>query len=236
MKTKKSLILASLIALILSACGAEATATPSQEELLNEVYTVVAMTNAAAATPTPQSMPTASLIPTVTLISSLPTATLFKSVVNPTSVSSCDSSMYLSDVTIPDGTVLEPDEEFTKTWSLQNTGTCAWTTSYSLIYYSGNSMSGSATALASAVSSGGNISVSVDLVAPSTAGSYTGYWRLQNASGVSFGEAVYVQITVAGSTSTPTATEEDESTSTPTTEPTETPIPTETPEPTATSA
>jgi len=52
-------------------------------------------------------------------------------------------------------------------------------------------------------------------------------------SDVSFGEAVYVQIVVSGSTATPTATDEDESyTSTPTaeamstTEPTATTVPT----------
>jgi hypothetical protein len=230
MISKKSLIILSLIAVMLNACGAEATATPSQEEIMNQVYTVVAMTNAVTATSIPQPTSTAAFMPTVTLISILPTATLFQGIVNPTSVSSCDSSVYLSDVTIPDGTTMSPDEEFTKTWSLQNTGTCTWTTSYSMIYYSGNSMSGSATALPSAVSPGGSIEVSVDLAAPSSAGTYTGYWRLQNASGVTFGEAVYVQIVVSGSTATPTPTstsDEDEAyTSTPTTEPTYTPTPT----------
>jgi hypothetical protein len=101
-------------------------------------------------------------------------------------------------------------------------------------------MSGATTELTDAVSSGGSLNVSVDLVAPSTAGTYTGYWRLQNASGVSFGEVVYVQIVVSGSTATPTATDVDESyTITPTAEATSTtaltvtPIPTETPIPTA---
>lgn len=90
------------------------------------------------------------------------------------------------------------------------------------------------------MSSGGSASISVELIAPTTAGSYTGYWRLQNASGVSFGEAIYVQIVVSGSTATttytPTATSEEEATSTPTptTEPTSTTEPTATPEPTET--
>ncbi|MBI2332298.1 MAG: hypothetical protein HYU84_09110, partial [Chloroflexi bacterium] len=136
----------------------------------------------------------------------------------------------------PDGTVLTPGSAFTKTWSLQNTGSCDWTTSYSIVFYSGNSMSGATTALSAAVSPGGSTDVSVSLTAPSTSGSYTGYWRLQNASGTSFGEAVYVQIAVSGSTPTPTSTStatdesEEEATSTPTstTSPTETPVPTAT--------
>ncbi len=40
--------------------------------------------------------------------------------------SSCDKAQFVSDVTIPDGTVMSPGQKFTKTWSLKNVGTCAW--------------------------------------------------------------------------------------------------------------
>jgi hypothetical protein len=251
MKTNKLITVLFACALLISACGTDevaATAPVDEAISIEQSYTAAAITlnsqftQAAQATSTPLPVSAPTLFPTVTLISSLPTATLFQTILNTSSsaATGCDNSVYLSDVTIPDGTTLTPSESFTKTWSLQNTGSCAWTTSYSIIYYSGNSMSGSATALTDAVSSGGSIDVSVDLVAPSSAGTYTGYWRLQNASSVSFGEAVYVQIVVSGSTATPTYVDVDESfTSTPTTEatsttaPTVTPIPTETPIPTA---
>lgn len=248
MYAKTFIVILSAIAFLLSACSTDASAAPAEEGIsVEQVYTAAALTLAsqyqaaqATSTPLPVSMPT--MFPTVTLISNMPTATLFQTILNTANnASSCDSSVYLSDVTIPDGTTLAPGEAFTKTWSLQNAGTCAWTTSYAIAYYSGNSMSGAKTVLSEAVSSGGSINTSVELVAPSSTGSYTGYWRLQNASGVSFSEAVYVQIVVSGSTSTPTATDEDESyTSTPTaeatstTEPTATTEPTSTPEPTAT--
>jgi hypothetical protein len=259
MKANKMLFLLIASALVLSSCDTEVTQTPSDEVMFDGIYTAAAMTSVAqsnqpiqsTATPLPTSTPK-TISPTVTLIGILPTATLFQTILNTTSgVASCDNSAYLSDVTIPDNTIITSGESFTKTWSLQNIGTCAWTTSYSIAYYSGNLMSGSATALSDAVSSGGSLNVSVGLVAPSTAGTYTGYWRLQNANGVSFGEAVYVQIVVSGSTATPTATDVDESyTSTPTaeaisaiaptTEPTSTPVPTtaptNTPEPAATEA
>ena len=81
-------------------------------------------------------------------------------------------------------------------------------------------MSGSTTALSSALSSGGQLDVSVEMVAPSTTGTYTGYWRLQNAAGTSFGQSIFVQIVVSDSASTitptPTATNSEASyTSTP---------------------
>ena len=248
MKTKNTLTLFLLLALVLSACGAEATASPVEEASLDTVYTSVAMTLAAQpveSTSTPQPAATSTNIPIATLIN-LPTATSGVSLISASSgVTSCDNSVYLSDVTIPDGTVLTPGATFTKTWSMQNTGTCTWSTSYSIVFYSGNAMSGVTTALSESVSPGGSINISVELAAPSAAGSYTGYWRLQNASETSFGEAVYVQIVVSGNTATPTATTTSETTSytstpttapTATTEPTSTTAPTNTPEPTATTA
>ena len=189
-----------VFALVLSACSGEGESL-ADETTVNGVYTQVALTLSAQPTVvTPTSAPTLTLVPTTTLIPTvLRTATSA-----PVSSSSgggavgCDNSAYLSDVTIPDGTVITPGSTFTKTWSLQNTGSCEWTTSYSIVFYSGNAMSGVSTSLSEAVSSGGSASISVELTAPTTTGSYTGYWRLQNASEVSFGEAVYVQIVVSG--------------------------------------
>jgi hypothetical protein len=37
-----------------------------------------------------------------------------------------DRSIFLSDVTIPDGTVVSPSARFTKTWEVQNVGTVPW--------------------------------------------------------------------------------------------------------------
>ena len=252
MKTKSTLTLFLLLAYVLSACSAEATSTPVEEVSLDTVYTSVALTLVAqpvGATVTPSAISTPTKAPIATLIS-LATSTPFVNLVSSSSSGvsgavGCDNAIYLSDVTIPDGTVLTPDSTFTKTWGLQNAGTCTWSTSYSIVFYSGSAMSGVTTALSDSVSPGASDSISVDLTAPSTAGTYTGYWRLQNASGTSFGEAVYVQIVVSGSTATPTFTPTESSettsyTSTPTiapsatTAPTATTEPTETPEPTAT--
>ena len=53
---------------------------------------------------------------------------------------------FVKDVTIPDGTQLSAGEVFTKTWRLQNRGTCTWTPDYMLVYTSGDQM-GSTTAV-----------------------------------------------------------------------------------------
>ncbi|MCK4962944.1 MAG: hypothetical protein KAS19_10675, partial [Anaerolineales bacterium] len=101
----------------------------------------------------------------------------------------CDRAAYVKDVTIPDGTDLAPGDNFTKTWRLKNTGTCTWTSGYSLIFDHGDSMGGPASKqlTAGTVAPGQTADVSVDLTAPNTPGTYKGYWKLRNPSGVVFG-------------------------------------------------
>jgi len=126
--------------------------------------------------------------------------------VNPGTQGGCDSAAFVSDVTIPDGTVLAPGAAFTKTWRIQNAGTCTWNTSYAVVFVSGTQMGGASPQLLTAdVAPGSSVDISVAMTAPATAGSYTGYWQLKNAAGVTFAQSFYVQIQV-GSGATPTAT------------------------------
>ena len=123
------------------------------------------------------------------------------------SVSSCNDSAYVSDVTIPDNTVMAPGASFVKTWALQNIGTCTWDTSFKLVFVSGDQMGSASTNLASSVAPSQQVQVSVSLTAPTTAGTYKGYWRLADDTGTGFGESVTVVIVVSSSlTSTPTGT------------------------------
>jgi len=138
--------------------------------------------------------------------------------------SGCDRAQFIADVTIPDGTVMAPGQSFTKTWRLKNVGTCTWTTSYQLIFDSGEKMGGpDSAAFTKSVAPGQTIDISVNLVAPATAGTYRGYWKFKNASGVPFGigtsgtKSWWVEIKVSGTpvTSTPGPTSTPGATSTP---------------------
>ena len=52
-------------------------------------------------------------------------------------VSTCHSSAFVADVTVPDDTVFNPGDDFDKTWRIQNTGTCSWDDGYNLVFVSG---------------------------------------------------------------------------------------------------
>jgi len=122
-------------------------------------------------------------------------------------VSACDKAAFVSDVTIPDGTILAGGTAFTKTWRLQNVGTCTWTTSYKLVFAGGDflGVSGSAFNLPTSVAPGGTIDLSLNLTAPITSGNFISYWKLRNASGTDFGvgasgtSAFLVSININGS-------------------------------------
>jgi hypothetical protein len=105
-------------------------------------------------------------------------------------------------VTIPDGTLINPSEVFTKTWRLKNVGTCTWTPEYDVVFYGGAQMSGVTMQIPGYVAPGQSVDVAVTFTAPSSAGHHTGYWLLRNANGGLFGtgtnadETFYVDIYV----------------------------------------
>ena len=88
----------------------------------------------------------------------------------------CYNAAYVSDVTIADGTVLAPGEEFVKTWKFQNTGSCDWSEDFWIAYSNGEDMDGDDTDIDEDATAGDTASISVSLVAPDDEGTYTGYW------------------------------------------------------------
>ncbi|HZM24287.1 MAG TPA: NBR1-Ig-like domain-containing protein [Anaerolineales bacterium] len=103
----------------------------------------------------------------------------------------------------PDGALLQPGEYFWKTWTLLNTGTCTWDSSYKLIFWSGELMGGLISyPLPIEVLPNEQKDISIYLKAPDTDGTFTGYWQLQTPWNANFGvglsrEPFYVQVVVS---------------------------------------
>ncbi|HUH97188.1 MAG TPA: NBR1-Ig-like domain-containing protein, partial [Anaerolineales bacterium] len=126
--------------------------------------------------------------------------------------SGCNRAQFVADVTVPDGTVINPGATFSKTWRLKNVGTCTWTTSYSLIFDTGYQMGGpNSINLPQSVAPGQTTDLTITLTAPTSPGSYRGYWKFKDNYGVPFGigwagtKSWWVDITVSA-TSALTAT------------------------------
>jgi hypothetical protein len=91
---------------------------------------------------------------------------------------------------------MDPEEEFTKTWTLLNSGTCSWYSGYQLVFISGYQMDGdSPQYISSEISPGESVTFSIEMEAPSTEGTYTGTWELQTSDGTAIA-TVWVKIIV----------------------------------------
>jgi hypothetical protein len=212
MKMSKKILYTSflVLTLLLSGClplpvqASQPTPNPSTLEAGVVATLIAQITKTAAAgptitpivitaTPAPIQQPTATLTITPTIIPA---------------IIPCDKGAFVADVTVPDGTIFAAGATFVKTWRLQNVGTCTWTPAYQMVFAGGNSL-GAPTSfnIPTFVDPGSTVDISVQMQAPTSAGSFEGFWELMDPNGNTFGVGVSgsvafdVLITV-GSTST----------------------------------
>lgn len=199
------------LALAALACNLPA-AKPAAPGGVEATFTAVAATLSAQMTAQATALP-----PSPTIVPLPDTSTPLPPTLPPTqgptatpSPLPCNLASFVQDVTFPDGAIVQTAAAFTKTWRLKNVGTCTWTNSYSLVFESGDQMSGPASqALTSgAVAPGQTVDISVNLIAPPSAGKYRGNWKLREPGGVLFGLSTgpfWVDIQAVPPSPTPTS-------------------------------
>jgi len=183
-----------LVSMILTACN---TGEPAID--INAQKTGFAQTAEVQATMTaeavPTQTPTPELTPTPTATATVegnteetPTATTETST-NPTATigtGGTDSAAWRANDP-PDNTVFSPGEAFTVTWTLENTGTSTWTTSYYISFFTGEQMGAEEKIyLPYSVPPGTNVQIAVNFVAPESEGTKQSDWVLKNASDETF--------------------------------------------------
>lgn len=179
-----------IITLLMNACnlpssGGTDTASTAAAQTIEALLSAIPPTSSAVSTPTFTPVASAATLTPISILTNTPVA-------SPTS--NCNVMQFITDVTIPDGTIVAPGTAFTKTWRLKNVGTCTWTPSYAVVFSDGNSMNGPSTqTLTGNVNPGQTVDISVNLTAPASTGDYTGNWKIRDAAGVLFGK-FYVQI------------------------------------------
>lgn len=145
-------------------------------------------------------------VPTVSSLSLL-TPTSVRADIGVSKATCNYKATFLSDVSIPDDAVVEPGATMIKTWRFQNSGTCAWDAGVKLAFSGGDPMSGPDAVTITATPPLSTTDVSVSLVAPVGAGTYSGHWQLQAPDGQPMGGQVFVRIVVP---SPPTSAVDDE--------------------------
>ena len=190
--------------------GSHLTPTVPPEAILTQVAQTISaqLTKISEIiTPTFPNLPTSSITPSP---SAAPIYTPSQTPVPCLLVGYSDATI---DVTVPDNTSMSPNQAFTKTWRLKNIGTCIWNSSYQLVFDRQDDMgvpsNYSQPLTTGTVTPGQEVDVSVNLIAPGTRGTYTGYWRFRDPNGIYFGiggsSAWIVKIKVVDATTlTPT--------------------------------
>lgn len=159
------------------------SATPSPTNPPASTVTATATMATATPTPAPTGTSTATSSPSPT---EAPTATS-------TPTLPVYDAAYVADVTVPDGTAIEPGTPFTKTWRLRNTGNAPWEEGTALMLAAGEAMGAPEAVLVPATLPGETADVSVSMVAPTAIGEHSAAWRLCRAGGC-FGGAVTLRI------------------------------------------
>jgi hypothetical protein len=186
------------ISLTLAGCNLFSL-TPQPEPGLNvtQAYQTVEARLTEAIARTPQitdTLPTEENNNQTPVATTSPTATIpittVTQALTPSPTPLCDHAAPGSpiDVTIPDDSLIESNQEFTKTWRLQNIGSCTWDESYALVWFSGDPLEAQpSNPLQGTVPPGAVVDLSVDMVAPEVPGTYQSNWKLRNTAGVLFG-------------------------------------------------
>lgn len=113
----------------------------------------------------------------------------------------CSDAMFIGEKGPSDGTVITAGTIFTKSWSLQNVGTCTWDQGFTFAFKSGDRMQGDDVPFLTKdefTAPGHSQAFNIKMQAPNRTGEYKGFWQMKNDSGQWFGSLVYVDIVVAG--------------------------------------
>jgi hypothetical protein len=227
----KSLAVLLLVGILISSCAGqpEGSATPDVGASLTAgVGTIVAYffetqtamappaTSTASITPSPQpsgspiAFPTLAGVSTATpnliFLSPTPTGTIFTATPNAGSLAyGCNNMAFVRDVETPDGTVLRPNESFTRTWKVANSGTCNWLHGYRLVPVGGFGFAEDPVSVHGSpiVTPTEWREISVHGQAPDDPGTYTQSWRMSDGAGHLFGATLSISITVRAPTNTP---------------------------------
>lgn len=150
-------------------------------------------------TPTPLHFVTSTLppLPVLTLTPS-PTPTPADALPRPEGCT--DDAIFISDVTVPDGTKIAHGQTFTKTWRLRNMGTCPWDSQYKLFFIAGERMGAPDAIPVPVTAPKSDADISVELTAPSRDGAFTGIYELRAPDGkvipVGLDKSIWVKIIV----------------------------------------
>ncbi len=105
---------------------------------------------------------------------------------------------YLEDLSIPDGSIVQPGETLDKRWAVENAGNCNWDASYSLRLIAGPAMGAPESMPLYPARAGTQAVIRILFTAPQANGIYRSAWQAFDPRGVPFGDPIFIEIQVGG--------------------------------------
>mmetsp|Transcript_15321 Transcript_15321/g.21369 ORF Transcript_15321/g.21369 Transcript_15321/m.21369 type:complete len:452 (-) Transcript_15321:39-1394(-) len=107
------------------------------------------------------------------------------------------NAAFVDDATFPDGSVVQPLQDFVKIWKLKNNGNTTWPKGVKLDYVSGELQATLIEPLNEEVPPGAVADVKITFKAPNVPGKYSSFWKMSSPTSGQFGASVWVDIVVA---------------------------------------
>ncbi|XP_061189059.1 next to BRCA1 gene 1 protein-like isoform X2 [Saccostrea echinata] len=104
-------------------------------------------------------------------------------------------AQFMGDLTIPDGTKVQPGTKFVKTWKIRNSGNISWRETTKLHNISGDLPTPSSDTDVPLLNPGETADISVTFFAPEEPGKYQSHWKMLD-SGHQFGHRVWCLVQV----------------------------------------
>ena len=111
-----------------------------------------------------------------------------------------DQLTYISDVTIPDDTIVSPASTMDKRWEVENSGTCNWDSGYKIKLVAGPDMGTTTEQELFPARSGSRATIRIQFTAPTDPGKYRSAWQAFNPQGQAFGDPIYIEVVIAAPT------------------------------------
>lgn len=110
----------------------------------------------------------------------------------------CSSALrFVEDVTIPDGTVVEPGESLDKRWRVENVGSCNWDHRYQIRLIAGPDLGAPSPQGLYPALSGTEAVIRMRFTAPQEPGPYRSAWQAFDPDSDPFGVNFFIDIVVA---------------------------------------
>jgi hypothetical protein len=115
----------------------------------------------------------------------------------PTAEPCTNNLTFLDDLTVPDGSLVEPGQKIDKQWLVQNSGTCDWNARYRLKLVSGYPPLGAELSQQLfPARAGSEVTIQIFFLAPPASDLYRSAWIAYGPDDQPFGEMIFIEFVV----------------------------------------